>query len=82
MAFCIAIAIREMGFSPEQALWSTTLGGAKALRRLDVGSIAVGQSADLVILNAPSYLHLGYRPGVNLVQQVIKSGKTIYQEQK
>jgi imidazolonepropionase len=82
MAFCIAIAIREMGFSPEQALWSATLGGAKALRRLDVGSIAVGQSADLVILNAPSYLHLGYRPGVNLVQQVIKSGKTIYQEQK
>jgi imidazolonepropionase len=82
MAFCIAISIREMGFSPEQALWSATLGGAKALRRLDVGSIAVGQSADLVILNAPSYLHLGYRPGVNLVQQVIKSGKTIYQEQK
>ena len=82
MAFCIAIAIREMGFSPEQALWSATLGGAKALRRLDVGSIAVGQSADLVILNAPSYLHLGYRPGVNLIQQVIKSGKTIYQEQK
>jgi imidazolonepropionase len=82
MAFCIAIAIREMGFSPEQALWSATLGGAKALRRLDVGSIAVGQNADLVILNAPSYLHLGYRPGVNLVQQVIKSGKTIYQEQK
>ena len=82
MAFCIAIAIREMGFSPEQALWSATLGGAKALRRSDVGSIAVGKSADLVILNAPSYLHLGYRPGVNLVQQVIKSGKTIYQEQK
>jgi imidazolonepropionase len=82
MAFCIAVAIREMGFSPEQALWSATLGGAKALRRSDVGSIAVGQSADLVILNAPSYLHLGYRPGVNLVQQVIKSGKTIYQEQK
>ena len=82
MPFCIAVAIREMGFSPEQALWSATLGGAKSLRRSDVGSIAVGQNADLVILNAPSYLHLGYRPGVNLVQQVIKSGKTIYQEQK
>jgi imidazolonepropionase len=82
MAFCIAIAIREMGFSPEQALWSATLGGAKALRRSDVGSIAVGKIADIVILNSPSYLHLGYRPGVNLVQQVIKSGETIYQEQK
>jgi imidazolonepropionase len=82
MPFCIAIAIREMGFTPEQALWSATMGGAKALRRSDVGSLSVGQSADLVVLNAPSYLHLGYRPGVDLVSQVIKSGKSIYQEQK
>ena len=82
MPFCIALAIREMGFSPEQALWSATMGGAKALRRTDVGSLSVGQSADLVVLNAPSYLHLGYRPGVDLVSQVFKSGKSIYQEQK
>ena len=82
MPFCIALAIREMGFTPEQALWSATMGGAKALRRTDVGSLSVGQSADLVILNAPSYLHLGYRPGVDLVSQVFKSGKSIYQEQK
>jgi imidazolonepropionase len=82
MPFCIALAIREMGFSPEQALWSATMGGAKALRRTDLGSLAVGQSADLVILNAPSYLHLGYRPGVDLVSEVFKSGKSIYQEKK
>jgi imidazolonepropionase len=82
MPFCIAIAIREMGFTPEQALWSATMGGAKALRRTDVGSLAVGQSADLVILNAPSYLHLGYRPGVDLVSEVFKLGKSIYQEKK
>ena len=82
MPFCIALAIREMGFSPEQALWSATIGGAKALRRTDVGALAVGQSADLVILNAPSYLHLGYRPGVDLVSEVFKSGKSIYQEKK
>ena len=82
MPFCIALAIREMGFSPEQALYAATMGGAKALRRTDVGSIAVGQCADLVILNAPSYLHLGYRPGVDLVSEVFKSGKSIYQEKK
>jgi imidazolonepropionase len=82
MPFCMAIAIRDMGFTPEQALWSATMGGAKALRRSDVGSLSVGQSADLVVLNAPSYLHLGYRPGVDLVSQVFKSGKSIYQEQK
>ena len=82
MPFCIAIAVREMGFTPEQALWSATMGGAKALRRNDIGSLFVGQSADLVVLNSPSYLHLGYRPGVDLVSQVFKSGKSIYQEQK
>ena len=82
MPFCIAVAMREMGFSPEQALWSATMGGAKALRRTDVGALAVGQSADLVVLNAPSYLHLGYRPGVDLVSEVFKSGKSIYQEKK
>ena len=82
MPFCIAIAIRELGFTPEQALWSATMGGAKALRRKDIGSVSVGQSADLVVLNAPSYLHLGYRPGVDLVSEVFKSGTSIYQEQK
>jgi imidazolonepropionase len=82
MPFCIAVAIRDMGFTPEQALWSATMGGAKALRREDVGSLKVGSSADLVILNAPSYLHLGYRPGVDLIKTVIKAGKISYEGNK
>jgi imidazolonepropionase len=81
MSFCIAIAIRDMGFSPEQALWSATLGGAKALRKSDVGALAVGMSADLSILSAPSFRHLGYRPGVDQISQVLKAGKTIYKNQ-
>jgi imidazolonepropionase len=81
MAFCIAVAIRDMGFSPEQALWSATMGGAKALRRKDVGGVSVGMSADLVLLSAPSFRHLGYRPGVDQVSRVIKNGQTIYQNQ-
>jgi imidazolonepropionase len=82
MPFCIAVAIRDMGFTPEQALWSATLGGAKALRREDVGTIRVGANADLVMLNAPSYLHLGYRPGVDLISTVIKAGKISYEGTK
>jgi imidazolonepropionase len=81
MSFCMAVAIRDMGFSPEQALWSATLGGAKALRRNDVGALSVGMSADLVVLSAPSFRHLGYRPGVDQISQVIKAGKTIYKHQ-
>jgi imidazolonepropionase len=81
MSFCIAVAIRDMGFSPEQAIWSATLGGAKALRRSDVGALSVGMSADLSLLLAPSFRHLGYRPGVDQISQVLKSGKTIYKHQ-
>jgi len=81
MSFCIAVGIRDMGFSPEQAIWSATLGGAKALRRTDVGALSVGMSADLSILSAPSFRHLGYRPGVDQISQVLRSGKTIYKHQ-
>lgn len=81
MPFCIAVAIRDMGFSPEQALWSATMGGAKALRRGDVGAVAIGMSADLVLLSAPSFRHLGYRPGVDQVSRVVKNGQSIYQNQ-
>lgn len=71
MPFCIAVAVRDMNFSPAEALWSATAGGAAALRRTDVGGLAVGQRADLVILDAPSYVHLAYRPGVPLVHRVV-----------
>ena len=69
--FCIALAVREMRMSPAEALWAATAGGAKALWREDVGVVAVGKKADLVVLNAPSYVHLAYRPGVPLIHRVI-----------
>jgi len=66
MPFCIALAVREMGMTPLEALWSATKGGAFSLRRDDVGHLAVGAKADLVVLDAPSHVHLAYRPGVPL----------------
>ena len=71
MPFCIAVAVRDLGMSPAEALWSATAGGARALRRDDVGVLSVGARADLVLLDAPSYVHLAYRPGVPLVGRVI-----------
>jgi imidazolonepropionase len=64
MPFVIALAVREMGLSPGQALFAATAGAAQALRRTDVGRIVVGARADLAVLDAPSHLHLAYRPGV------------------
>jgi len=75
MPFCIAVAVRDMNFTPAQALWASTAGGAAALRRDDVGVLAAGRRADFVRLDAPSYLHLAYRPGVPLVCDVVKAGQ-------
>ena len=73
MPFCIAVAVRDMHFTVEQAIWSATMGGARALRRSDVGAIKVGMRADLIDLNAPSALHLAYRPGVNLINKTYRA---------
>jgi imidazolonepropionase len=77
MPLIIALAVREMFMSPEQALWSATKGGAKALRRNDVGHLSVGAKADFVILKESSYIHLAYRPGVNLIDEVWQHGAKI-----
>jgi imidazolonepropionase len=74
MSFCIALAVREMGMTPAEAVRAATAGAARALRRDDIGRIAVGARADLVVLDAPSHLHLAYRPGVPLVTTVLHNG--------
>ncbi|MBM4557252.1 imidazolonepropionase [Rhodococcus hoagii] len=74
LPFCIAIAVRDMHMTPAEAVWAATAGGAKALRREDVGSLRIGARADAIALDAPSYLHLAYRPGVPLVREVFKDG--------
>jgi imidazolonepropionase len=73
MPFCIALAVREMHMTPAEALWAATAGGARALRRADIGHLAVGARADLAVLDAPSYVHLAYRPGVPLVHRVLSA---------
>ena len=75
MPLCIALAVREMGMTPAEAFWSATAGGAAALGRDDVGVLAPGARADLVRLDAPSYVHLAYRPGVPLVGDVVLAGQ-------
>ncbi|WP_405484089.1 imidazolonepropionase [Streptomyces sp. NBC_00009] len=77
MAFCIALAVREMGMTPDEALWSATAGGARALRRDDVGTLSPGARADLVLLDAPSHVHLAYRPGLPLVSAVWRAGRCV-----
>jgi imidazolonepropionase len=75
MGFCIALAVRDMGMSAEEAVLAATLGGATALRRDDLGRLAPGARADAVVLDAPSYTHLVYRPGVALIAAVFAEGR-------
>ncbi|GGD08322.1 imidazolonepropionase [Nocardioides daphniae] len=75
MPFCVALAVREMGMTPEEALYAATAGGAAALDRDDVGWLGVGSQADFAVLDAPSHLHLAYRPGVPLVSQTWVGGR-------
>jgi imidazolonepropionase len=77
MPFVIALAVREMGMTPAQAIRAATVGGAAALRRTDVGHLAPGMRADFVTLNAPDTIHLAYRPGVDLIDQVWRAGTPI-----
>jgi imidazolonepropionase len=75
MPFCVAVAVRDMGMTPAEAVWSATAGGARALRRSDVGRLGPGARADVLVLDAPSYVHLAYRPGVPMVSAVWKAGR-------
>jgi imidazolonepropionase len=77
MPFCIALAVREMRMTPDEAVWAATAGGARALRRTDIGHLGVGARADVVLLDAPSHVHLAYRPGVPLVAQVWRGGEPV-----
>ena len=74
MPLCIALAVREMRMTTEEAVWSATAGGARALRRADVGHLSPGARADLIMLDAPSHTYLAYRPGVPLVSAVWRDG--------
>lgn len=77
MPFVIALACRELRMTPLEAVRAATLGGAAALAQPDVGHLRVGAQADLVVLDAPSYVHLAYRPGVDLVRTVVRKGEVV-----
>jgi imidazolonepropionase len=77
LPLCIALAVREMGMTPAEAVHAATATGAQALDRDDVGVLVPGKRADLMVLDAPSHVHLAYRPGVPLVAGVWVGGRPL-----
>lgn len=82
MQFAIALACRYMGLTPAQAIAAATINAAAAIDLADqIGSLEPGKQGDLLILKTPSYQHLGYRFGTNLVKTVVKRGEVVFQSQ-
>jgi imidazolonepropionase len=75
--FCLALAVRDMGMSPDEALHAATRRGAEALDLDDRGLLVPGARGDLALLDAPSHVHLAYRPGVPLVVGVWQDGRPV-----
>jgi imidazolonepropionase len=71
ISFCIALAVRDMHMTIDEAVQAATLGGARALRRTDIGRLSPGARGDAVVLDAPSHHHLAYRPGVPLIHRTL-----------
>ena len=77
MNFCVGTAVLQQHLTLDEAIRAATIGGAKALRRSDVGQLAPGFRADVHVLDAPAAIHLAYRPGMPLTHQVWRAGKQI-----
>jgi imidazolonepropionase len=77
LPFCIALAVRDMHLTTEEAVWAATAGGARALRRDDIGHLGVGARADVIMLDAPSHAYLAYRPGVPQIAAVWQNGRLV-----
>jgi imidazolonepropionase len=80
ISFCIALAVRDMRMTAEEALLAATRGGAAALRRDDVGHLGPGARSDAVVLAAPSYSHLVYRPGVPLIAATVVEAEVAWRD--
>ena len=81
MPMILALATLGMGLGVAEAVTASTLNAAAAIGRADeIGSIEVGKSADLIILNAPTYHHLVYHFGLNPVRHVVKGGRVVVRD--
>ena len=78
MPFCIALAVRDLGMTPDEAILAATVGGARALRRDDIGRLSPGRRADLLVLDASSPIDFVYRPGVPIVSLTMVGGTVVH----
>lgn len=78
----VALGCIYMNMSIEEVITALTINGAAALDRADrIGSIEPGKMADIIFLKFPSINFMPYHTAINLVETVIKNGKTVYKKE-
>jgi len=78
MQWVISAACYQMKMMPAEAIVASTINAAHAINRQSkVGSLEVGKQADIIVLDIPSFEHIPYHFGVNLVETVIKKGEVV-----
>lgn len=83
MQLMIALGCLQMGMEVEEAIPAVTLNAAVTIGRTGtIGSLEEGKTADVIVLEMPSYLHLAYRPGINHVTIVVKDGKVVVRDRR
>ena len=76
-SFVIAVACSEYGLSADDAVMAATEGGARALRRRDVGHLRPGAGADLVVIGGEHWVDIPYHPGMDMIDHVVKDGVVV-----
>lgn len=74
MCLALALAVRLNGLSPAEALTAATVNAASALGQSDVGRIAPGMRADLLVLRSADWRDLPYTLGADVVDRVFIAG--------
>ena len=75
----LSLACLKLRLSPAEALVASTAGGARSLRRSDLGRLSPGCEADLVLWGCSSVEHLAWHMAVNHALAVVKRGRVVHE---
>ena len=79
MPFIITLAVMKMQMTVEEAFLAATLHGARAIGLQDeIGSIAVGKKADLILWDISSLSEIPYYVSDHPIRYVIKNGEIVF----
>jgi imidazolonepropionase len=77
MPLVVGLGCALLGLTVPEALRAATRGGALAIGRADLGTLAPGSRGDLILCDVPDHRHLAYRLGAHPVRAVVRDGRVL-----